>query len=222
MPAQRLNQSVSRQTLAFFLRQLVGDTTFTIISNNCWGAHIYQALGIPYYTPFVGLFIPPESYLQLLRRFDDCIRHELSFASESRSASLNVWREREKLTYPIGLLGSHVELHFLHYANENDAHLKWNRRCPRISAEPKRRFFKFDDREGATVQDIHEFCKLPFANKVCFTAASYDGSTIVVPGEPGDMHVLDGQTLSRISRRHFNALRWISRRPSWIPIPSLL
>jgi uncharacterized protein (DUF1919 family) len=222
MLAKRVKWSASSQHLPFLLRQLVGDTTFTIISNNCWGAHIYQALGLPYQTPFVGLFIPPKSYLHLLRHFDHYIRSELYFTSESSSTSLNVWREREKLTYPIGLLSGTVELHFLHYLDENDAGLKWQRRCPRICQALGRRFFKFDDREGATVQDIQEFCNLPFPNKVCFTAATYGCSTIVVPGEPGDMHVSDGQALSRISRHHFNALRWVSARPSWVPLPSLL
>ena len=52
---------------AALLRALAADTRFTVVSNNCWGAHIYQALGVPYATPFVGLFIPPADYLELRR-----------------------------------------------------------------------------------------------------------------------------------------------------------
>jgi uncharacterized protein (DUF1919 family) len=50
------------------LRMRVHDPEFTIVSNNCWGAHIYQNLGEPYRTPFVGLFLAPECYLRLLKR----------------------------------------------------------------------------------------------------------------------------------------------------------
>lgn len=207
---------------ASVLRWLAGNTNFTIVSNNCWGAHIYQALGIQYRTPFVGLFIPPKSYLRLLRRFDYYIQSDLSFTNESNSASINLWRERERLDYPIGLLDGRLELHFQHYAGENEARSKWRRRCQRISPDPVKWFFKFDDREGATAEDIREFCGLPLANKVCFTGTAYGFSTVVVPGDPGVVRVSDGVTLSKISRRYFNTLRWVSTRPARIPLPSLL
>jgi uncharacterized protein (DUF1919 family) len=157
-----------------------------------------------------------------LRRFDYYIRSDLSFTNESSSAPINSWRNRERLDYPIGLLDGHLELHFQHYLSESEARSKWQRRCQRISPDPVRRFFKFDDREGATAEDIREFCTLPLANKVCFTGTDFGFSTIVVSGEPGDVHVSDGVTLSRISRHHFNTLRWVSTRSARVPLPSLV
>ena len=109
--------------------------------------------------------MPPKSYLDLLRRFDYFIRSELSFTHESREGSVNIWRDREGLRYPIGLLDGQVEVHFQHYASQEEARSKWQRRCERISPDPGRWFFKFDDREGATADDIREFCSLPRANK---------------------------------------------------------
>ena len=216
-------KSVSNtRAFAPLLRYFVGDAKFTIVSNNCWGAHIYQALRMEYQTPFVGLFVPPKSYLDLLRRFDYFIRADLSFTNESRVASVNIWRDREGLNYPIGLLGGQVEVHFQHYTGEEEACSKWQRRCQRISLDPGRWFFKFDDREGATVNDIREFCSLPLANKVCFTRRASSLPTIVIPGEPGDTQVCDGVALSRISHHYFNTLRWVSTRPTQIPLPSLL
>ena len=135
---------------AALLRALAADTRFTVVSNNCWGAHIYQALGIAYATPFVGLFIPPTDYLELVRNLDALVGAELSFVRESRSASVNEWRAREQLAYPIGLLGGRVEIDFQHYRSEDEARAAWRRRCARINPDPARRFFKFDDREGAT------------------------------------------------------------------------
>jgi uncharacterized protein (DUF1919 family) len=213
---------ISGRPTAAILRLLARDTEFTIISNNCWGAHIYSSLRIPYRTPFVGLFIPPQDYLQLVRRFDYYIQSRLSFASQSRLVHLNQWRTREGLSYPIGLLNGCVELHFQHYADEHQARAKWLRRCQRITPNPANRFFKFDDREGATTKDLRDFCSLPLAHKVCFTAISYDFATVVVPNEPGDVQVMDGKSLSETSWRYFNSLRWVSTLPKWAPLPSLL
>jgi uncharacterized protein (DUF1919 family) len=214
---------VSRMpVLATILRWLVEDSDFTIVSNNCWGAHFYQLLGIEYRTPFVGLFIPPKSYLELLRGFDHYIHAELAFRKESMFPAINEFRSHRPSQYPIGLLDERIELHFQHYRSEGEARCKWTRRCKRITENPRRRFFKFDDREGATTNDIREFCTLPFRNKVCFTHSKYDLPTIVVPGEPGTNHVCDGLELSKISRRYFNGVRWVSTRPTQIPMPSLL
>jgi uncharacterized protein (DUF1919 family) len=222
MPASTLKTVSAGRTLAPLLRYFVGDANFTVVSNNCWGAHIYQALNVEYQTPFVGLFLPPKSYLALVRRFDSLIRSELSFTNASEVASVNQWRERTGLSYPIGLLDGHVEIHFQHYASQEEARAKWQRRCRRMSSDPARWFFKFDDREGATDDDIREFCNLPLKNKVCFTHRACSSPTIVIPGDAGDAQVRDGVSLAKISRHHFNTLRWISTRPAQIPLPSLL
>ena len=222
MPATLLKLQPADWGSVALLRSLVGDLGFSIVSNNCWGAHVYQALGIPYLTPFVGLFIPPKSYIHLLRNFSDCIHSELVFAQESKLRWLNSWRERERLSYPVGLLGHEVEIHFLHYGSNDEAQSKWQRRCARVIEDPKRIFFKFDDRDGALDEDIEAFDRMPVRNKVCFTASKFDVQTVIVPAEPGAGHVLDGVSLARVSRYYFNTLRWLSTRPGWLPIPSLL
>jgi len=203
------------------LRALVG-TPFTIVSNNCWGAHVYQALGLPYATPFVGLFIPPAGYLALLSDFSGLMRADLRFVTTSRSENVNAWREREGLSYPIGILGGLVEIDFQHYPNEGAALAAWRRRSARMVADPARVFFKFDDREGATAADVAAFDALDLPNKVCFTAGPHSTPTIVVPPAPGEAHVADGVSLAALSRRYFNTLRWISPLPPWTPLPSLI
>jgi uncharacterized protein (DUF1919 family) len=213
----------SRRALAVpALRALVGDLDFTIVSNNCWGAHIYQALDLEYATPFVGLFIPPDSYLALLRRFDELMEADLIFTAKSRSASVNAWRDGAGLTYPIALLGGEVEVNFQHYASPEEARDKWRRRAARMTRDPARLFFKFDDREGATAAQIAEFEGLPLANKVCFTASAHEVPTVRAPAEEGQPWVIDGLSLAGVSRRYFNTLRWISSHPRWWPTPSLL
>jgi uncharacterized protein (DUF1919 family) len=203
------------------LRTLVGNEPFTIVSNNCWGAHIYQALGLPYATPFVGLFVPPESYLSLLGDFESLMESDLIFVKESRSTKVNEWRERQQLTYPIAMLGGEVEIDFQHYLDEDAALTAWRWRTARMVTDPARLFFKFDDREGATRADLAAFQWFGWPNKLCF-AAQPRGSAIVVPVVPGEDHAPDGAILATISRRYFNTLRWISTWPARIPLPSLI
>ncbi len=193
-----------------------------MVSNNCWGAHVYQALGDPYATPFVGLYIPPADYLELVQNLDALVSAELSFVRASRSSSVNAWRAREGLAYPIALLGGRVEIDFQHYRSEDDARAAWRRRCARVNPDPARRFFKFDDREGATAAHIAAFAALPLANKVCFSARRFPTPTVLAPAAPGEDHVLDGASLAAVSRRAFNTLRWISALPRWLPLPSLI
>jgi uncharacterized protein (DUF1919 family) len=207
---------------AALLRALAADTRFSVISNNCWGAHVYQSLGIAYATPFIGLFIPPADYLELAQHLDTLIGAELTFMRESRSASVNEWRSRERLAYPIGLLGGRVEIDFQHYRSEDEARSTWRRRCARIHPDPARRFFKFDDREGATAAHIAAFAALGVPNKLCFTVRRYETPTVLAPAAPGEDRVLDGVSLAAISRRSFNTLRWISALPRWLPLPSLV
>jgi uncharacterized protein (DUF1919 family) len=207
---------------AALLRALAADTRFTVISNNCWGAHVYQRLGIPYATPFIGLFMPPADYLELIGHFDELVGAELTFVRESHSASVNAWRERERLSYPIGLLGGRAEIDFQHYHSEEEARAAWTRRRRRINPDPTRRFFKFDDREGATPAHIAAFAALELRHKVCFTARRYAPPTILAPAAPGEDHVLDGVSLANITRHRFNTLRWISALPAWLPLPSLV
>lgn len=207
---------------AALLRGLAGDGELTVVSNNCWGAHVYQKMGLAYRTPFVGLFITPEPYLRLLRDFDRLIVSDLVFLEESADPRLNARRRREGASYPIGLLGGEVEIHFQHYADRKEARDKWHRRVARMVADPARRFFKFDDREGASEAQIAAFCALPLANKLCFTARRHPVDTVVVPPGDGSEEVIDGLALANISRHHANVLRWISTRPRWLPLPSLL
>ena len=214
--------SPSKHLPSDLLRWMVGDLDFTVISNNYWGNHIYQALDIACRTPFVGLFIPPRSYLRLLKHFDAFIRTDLKFADQSALPSINVWREREGSRYPIGVLEEDVELHFFRFADKQDARTQWQQGCQRIVSDPSRRFFKFDDSGGALVDDVEEFCALPLRNKVCFTKVRYRPSTVIVPmvAEDGGSRAVDGTLLADVSRHYFNALRWISNWPKKASLPS--
>ena len=91
---------------------------YSIISNNCYGTNYYKINNIEYNTPFIGLYIYAECYINLLEKFDNYINLELIEIKKSKYGIFN---------YPIGLLGN-SEIHFIHYNNFNEAKIKWDRR----------------------------------------------------------------------------------------------
>ncbi len=192
----------------------LGFREFAVVSNNCWGAHIYQYSGRPYNTPFVGLFLSPTCYLSLLRTWPGALRQKLEFRSHSKEAYVENLRLRMEHPWPVGYLNEKIEIQFLHYSSEEVADATWNRRLARMPDDGSRIFFKFDDRDSATEQQLQEFQSLPLKNKVCFVSEANQGpGRVVVPSESET--VPDGLKLSQLSPRYFDAAAWIAgRKPS--------
>ena len=142
---------------------------FVLISRNCWGGQAYQWLGIPYNTPFVGLFLFGPCYMKLLRDFDNYMQMELDFCDISKYPEAYS-------DYPIGLLGD-VEIHFQHYENKQEANEKWVRRKNRMLAHTNKDdyFFTICDRRRVSPEDIQKFHQMNFKNKLSFSFDSIPG-----------------------------------------------
>jgi uncharacterized protein (DUF1919 family) len=206
------------------LRARVRDRAFTIVSNNCWGAHIYQWLDEPYRTPFVGLFIAPDCYLTLLSQLRWYLKRPLVFRKRSRHDYINALRDAGGLNYPIGCFDEEVEIQFMHYSSAEEATAKWSRRLQRVVPTDDRLYIKFCDRDGCTPAQIATFDGLPFRNKVCFVSrpAPAFSSTVWIPGSDGAC-VPDGLQLAKASARHFDVAAWINRggrHQVWDPLRS--
>ena len=163
------------------LRLRVRNRDFAIISNNCWGGAIYKALGIPYNTPFVGLYINSPCYMKLIQNLDFLLRKELVFTQESKYPI-------QKISYPIGLLDD-VEIHFLHYSSEEEAKTKWERRLKRL-LKSDRLYYKIDDRDFSSKDDINDFHKCFESNTISFTKKKYDFSRNIELSNPDDLILL--------------------------------
>ncbi|MDG1302368.1 MAG: DUF1919 domain-containing protein [Opitutae bacterium] len=125
----KLRRRVNRWRFKRSIRRL-RRSEFCLISNNCLGRRLYQILGRDYNTPFVGLFMMPGCFTELVVNFEEYMSREIQFVDESKYPSHNQQRSTGK-RYPIGLIG-HAEIHFLHYESESEALEKWNRRKSRI------------------------------------------------------------------------------------------
>ena len=164
-----------------------------------------------YRTPFVGLFLAPDCYLRLLSNLRGYLGRPLNFLSQSRHEYVNEFRERNRLTYPIGFLEDEIEVQFLHYASPHVATDKWFRRIERMVASDERLFVKFCDRDGCTQEQLAAFDQLPYQHKVCFVSKPAPDlqSAVCIPSSD-DGCVPDGLRLSRISPRYFDAAGWIN------------
>lgn len=149
-------------------RERLENKDFVLISRNCWGGQVYQWLGLPYNTPFVGLFLFGPCYMKLLRNFDNYMQMDLEFRKISKYPDAYN-------NHPIGVLGD-IEIHFQHYESVQEAKDKWARRKARMLAyDMDDYFFSICDRRGITDDDIRAFHKMPFKNKISFSFNSIKG-----------------------------------------------
>lgn len=187
------------------LRLLVRRTDFTVISNNCWGAEIYRDLNIPYLTPFVGLYLLPDAYLDLLENFPAVLDTPLTFDGPGHTAS--------PCAYPVGLLDGRIPIHFMHYKDAAEAQEKWQRRRARMAPDLNRNFFKFCDREGCHYEHLKRFDELPFPHKVAFVSKPVTGlkCAIRVPHpDPRSDCVDEGPRLYEQCHRYFSIAGWLN------------
>lgn len=185
----------------FSYRKKLKNSNFTIVSDNCWGGKVYQELGIPYASPFVGLFIFSPDYLKLLRNFTYYMDCELIFKKSSVHID-NFYNE-----YPIANLGD-IEIHFLHYKSENEAKDKWNRRKSRMHWDNL--FFKMNDNDKCSFELLKEFDKLPIKGKVIFSSKNYselDHLVFFKHNEHDESVGIDLKTY----RKYFDAVDWLNK-----------
>jgi uncharacterized protein (DUF1919 family) len=142
---------------------LLKDKNFVIVSDDCWGGSLYQWYKRSYNSPFVGLAIYGDCYLKLLSNFDYYMQQNLKFIQESKY-------QVKKLNYPLGLLDD-IEIHFLHYIDEEEARIKWERRTGRMLTETNKDsyFFKLGTYWSANEEHIQKFHHLDFKNKMSFS-----------------------------------------------------
>lgn len=62
-----------------------GVLPFTIISNNCWGGHVYRYFDLPYDSPTIGLYFFSSDYLKFVSNLHFYLNQELQFISYTES-----------------------------------------------------------------------------------------------------------------------------------------
>jgi uncharacterized protein (DUF1919 family) len=208
----RWNQYWSKQARnALFQgrRKKLHRTDFAIIANNCWGGEVYKYFDLPFNTPFIGLFLYPDCYLDLLEKWDSLDLQDIRIGHRSKYSEA-------VLSYPVGILRGDIEIHFLHYKSLEEADSKWKRRSTRIQSisEKGRLFVKFCDRDKANDAHFERFGKLDFPNKVSFSVNTkpYSFNRVTASDNTGKQ-ADDGVKMFWYEMENgFNLYAWLNRK----------
>lgn len=141
-------------------------TNFSIISNNCWGGHVYRYYGLPYSSPTIGLYIWADDYIKMIGNLKYYFSNELKFIQPEKSKHFDLLVERGETNVPIALLDD-VEIVFLHYKSQKEASEKWKRRVSRVNYDNL--VVKFADQNCCFDKLLYEFDDLIYKKKVVFT-----------------------------------------------------
>lgn len=179
---------------------------FTIISNNCWAAHVYRRYQLEYNTPTVGLYFFPTEYLKFLSNLEYYVQKEMSFIPAKESKYYSRLIELGQQNKLIGKLDD-VEIVLLHYKTEDEAREKWKRRVERINWD--RLLIKCTKQNGMTDEQVKEFDKLPFNHKMIFVPYQMPAisSAVVYKSDIRENQVWDDIIHFN---RYINLTKWIN------------
>lgn len=183
---------------------------FTIISNNCWGGHVYRYFGLPYDSPTVGLYFYTDEYIKFLSHLEEYLKMELSFISTSESRYYNDLIKKNQEDKIIGKLGD-VEIVFLHYKTEAEVLEKWKRRCARIHWDHL--IVKMTEQNLCTLKALQAFDNLPYESKLVFTSNNYGLRSQVIFGDYLGEKEVPNDTLH--FRKYVDLVKLINGRPDF-------
>ena len=144
-------------------RKRLNNTDFTIISNNCWGGVCYEYFGLPKLSPTVGMYFFAEDYIKFLENFAYYMTKDIDIINGIDSKHADELKKLNQLSYPIGRLGSDIEIIFLHYNNPEIAKEKWMRRIKRINYNNL--IFKFSNMNQCTPYLMKRFSDMDLPGK---------------------------------------------------------
>lgn len=190
------------------LRQAMLREGVSIISNDCWGGQAYKYAGIPYNTPFVGLFMMAPCYISLLSDLQRHLQHSrFEFIPESRYEQANAYRQQKQWMYPIGILNGEMEVHFMHFKTADEALTKWTQRSERVNFGNLA--VKFDSaKDGADPGSVSLFDELPFRKRL--VVSNPDTCTSLDYGICCENWAMDGAKMFRRAHGQMDMLDWLS------------
>lgn len=143
------------------LRRNLENHEFTILSSNCMGGIIYHRMGERFCSPTINLWISEPDFQKF------CL--DLSYYKGCRLVFLETDRN-----YPVASLGEgdkKIIVNFLHYADRDEAEIKWYERLERMNENNL--FVIATDNDGMTKEKLQEWSKMKCRNIVVFTAQDY-------------------------------------------------
>ena len=138
---------------------------FTIISNNCWGGYVYRYFGLPYLSPFAGLYVWADDYIKLLGNIEHYLNCPLMRVELEESKYRDEIVRRKQQNVLLARLDD-VEMVMLHYVTWEEAKEKWDRRVARVNYNNL--VVKFSRQNLCTDKHIAIFESMKYEKKVFF------------------------------------------------------
>lgn len=207
LPQSTMFQSSGYECLLSLLN--LKNYNFSIVSDDCWGGMVYQELGLPYNTPFVGMWVVKPHFLKMIKNLQYYLSCELIFKKDTN------------IKFPVGLLGD-VEIYFNHYGNKTKEQVLelWNRRLARFN--PNNLFIKFCVHNDMSNQNggyrnidlLNEFDKIEMDNKICFTKNDYrQRGKYIWLRELTNKQIWESQIENQyaMSKKYLNIIDWLNK-----------
>lgn len=141
------------------MKETLKDVEFTVFCNNCLGGVFCHDAGQPFRSPTVNLSFDGFDFIRFLERPEYYLSRDIEFYVD------------ENRKFPMGRIED-VKIYFVHYKTPEEARNAWMRRKDRIVWDNI--FVISTDHDGMYLPELMErFDKLPYQNKVMFTAKSY-------------------------------------------------
>lgn len=191
-------------------RKIKNPETLTILSNNCWGGHVYRYFGIPYNSPTVGMYFYAEDYIKFLSNLEHYLGVDMIMISPTDSNHYEDLKKNHKdsLNKPIGRIGD-VEIVFLHCHSNEEALTKWNRRKARMNIDNL--VVKMSEMNQCSEETVRAFDALPFERKFIFTTKDYGLKSQVIFKEWLGQGEIKNDTSN--FRKYINLENWINGLP---------
>jgi uncharacterized protein (DUF1919 family) len=178
---------------------------FTVLSNDCWAQALYEDFGLPYQSPMIGCGMHADGFLRFLENAEYYLRTPITFIPDSRNAAVRRLRTNRR-SWPIGLLGDEVEVHFMQYRSEEDARRTWETGCANLCFD--RILVKFSvDKDGATQQHIDRFVSMPFERKLLISAHRHPEIDYAIYAPD---YAMNGAFMFRRSLKYFDCAHWVN------------
>ncbi len=194
--------------LAKYRRRKLNNKNFTIISNNCWGGHVYRYFNLPYDSPTIGLYLFSADYIKFIGNLKYYIEKEITFINYKDSKYKDELVKYNQVNIPIGKLDD-IEIIFLHYQSEDEARTKWNRRKARIHWDNL--YYKMSEQNLCSSDLLMQFDLIDLANKFVFVTKDYGLKSQVIFKDCSNMDFIPNDTTN--FRKFINIINWLNGEP---------
>lgn len=141
--------------------RLLQRSRLSILSVNCFGGLFSNELGLPFFSPFVNLFLGNTDFIKFLHKPHEYLKQELIYKGKT-------FDSRKTFEFPVAMLGN-IALNMMHYKTFEESVDAWEKRKRRINWDNL-----FIMTWSTNREELEQFDKLPYDKKVCFVPFESD------------------------------------------------